>query len=166
MSDEFQLKSMSIGAVDKALERAEHYRLLNDPAQAESVCLDVLEVDPENQRCLTVLLLAMTDQFVEGAPHAGEKKTREYLGRMKDEYRRVYYTGIVHERKARAFLARGLSGVFAYESFVEAMAWYEKAEPLRPAGTDDPILRWNNCVRSIQRRNLRPIEDHWEQPLE
>ena len=28
------------------------YRLLNDPEQAESICLDILEVEPGNQEAL------------------------------------------------------------------------------------------------------------------
>jgi hypothetical protein len=56
-------KVISTDAVAKAVEKAEHYRLLNDPEQAESICLDVLAVAPDHQIALRVLLLAMTDQF-------------------------------------------------------------------------------------------------------
>jgi hypothetical protein len=37
--------------------------LLNEPAEAESICHDVLRIDPENQQALIVLLLTLTDQF-------------------------------------------------------------------------------------------------------
>src|SRR5205807_5788281 len=58
-----EFKPISRDAVPLALEKAERYRLLNEPAQAESICLDVLAVDPENQQALVMLLLALTDQF-------------------------------------------------------------------------------------------------------
>src|ERR1700722_16262182 len=59
-------KPISPDAVPLALEKAERYRLLNEPAQAESICLDVLAVDPDNQRALVMLLLALSDQFLTG----------------------------------------------------------------------------------------------------
>ena len=33
-------------AVPAALAKAERYRLLNEPGEAESICLDVLQIDP------------------------------------------------------------------------------------------------------------------------
>ena len=59
----FELKPLSEKAVPRALERAERYRLLNEPAEAESICQDVLRIEPENQQALISLLPALTDQF-------------------------------------------------------------------------------------------------------
>ena len=59
----FQLKPLSPEAVPAAIEKAMRYRLLNEPAEAESICLDVLEIDSTNQRALVILLLSITDQF-------------------------------------------------------------------------------------------------------
>ena len=56
-----------------ALQKAERYRLINDPTSAESICLDVLTVDPENRQALMTLLLAITDQFGE-APTDGVRR--------------------------------------------------------------------------------------------
>ncbi|MEE2900476.1 MAG: hypothetical protein VX815_18600, partial [Gemmatimonadota bacterium] len=61
-----ELKPLSADAVPVALAKAEHYRLLNEPEEAESICIDILEVDPEHQKALINLLLARTDQFKEG----------------------------------------------------------------------------------------------------
>ena len=36
---EFQLKTLSPEAVPRALAKAERYRLLNEPGEAESICL-------------------------------------------------------------------------------------------------------------------------------
>ncbi len=50
MAERFALKKISKDGVARAVERAEHYRLLNDPEQAESICLDILAVDEDNRR--------------------------------------------------------------------------------------------------------------------
>ncbi len=38
----FELKPLSPQAIPAALEKAKHYRLLNEPGAAESICLDIL----------------------------------------------------------------------------------------------------------------------------
>ena len=63
----FQLKPIAKTSIPRALEKAERYRLLNEPRQAESICLDILAVDSSNQAALIILLLALTDQFGESA---------------------------------------------------------------------------------------------------
>ena len=59
----FKLKPLSKEAVPAALEKANCYRFLNEPVEAESICLDILEVEPENQQAIITLLLSLTDQF-------------------------------------------------------------------------------------------------------
>jgi hypothetical protein len=163
------LKPLSPSAIPAALAKAEHYRLLNEPGEAESICLDVLAIDPEHQQALVVLLLALTDQFEEGL---GDRlqRARDVLPRLRDEYARLYYAGIICERRAKAQLKQGgpVSGYVAYDSFQEAMAWYEKAEVLRPAGSDDALLRWNTCARILARNpHVKPGPlDRSEPPLE
>ena len=158
----FELKPLSREAIPAALEKAVHYRLLNEPGEAESICLDVLRVEPDNQRALIILLLAMTDRFAKGYA-VGDTQIQEVLGRLQDEYERAYYSGIVCERRAKARLGQGSpgSGFAAYEWFRDAISWYEKAEAIRPAGNDDAILRWNTCARMIMQNNLfeRPTEN-------
>ncbi|HEX4468750.1 MAG TPA: hypothetical protein VH080_04410, partial [Gemmatimonadaceae bacterium] len=119
---------------------------------AESICLDILEVDPENQAALVTLLLSITDQFVEEQAD-GVHRARAVLPRLKDDYKRAYYAGIICERRAKAQLHRSALGAadVAAEWFHEAMAWYERAEALRPQGNDESILRWNTCVRLLGR---------------
>jgi hypothetical protein len=146
----FQLKALSKEAVPAALEKAHRYRLLNEPVEAESICRDVLEVDPGNQEALVTLLLALTDQFDDRLGAAVEQ-AREVLSRIRDEYSRAYHTGILCERRAKAHLKRGAprSGHDAYEWFREAMEHYEEATAIRPAGNDEAILRWNTCARIL-----------------
>jgi tetratricopeptide (TPR) repeat protein len=153
---EFKLKVLRTGAIPAALERAERYRLLNEPTQAESICLDILEVDPENQRALIQLLLSITDQFDNS--HSADRAS-PLLVRLSDAYDKAYYRGIVYERRARAQLHRTGPGVAdtAYHLLREAMQCYEKAETLRPADNDETILRWNTCARTIMSEHLRPL---------
>ena len=58
-----QLKNLRSSMVPAALERAKHYRLLNEPELAESICRDVVAVEPENRDAQINLLLSITDQF-------------------------------------------------------------------------------------------------------
>ena len=148
----FQPKPISSESLPMALQKAERYRLIGDPSSAESICLDVLTVDPENQQALVTLLLAITDQFGD-APTEGVRRAREVLPRLQDEYKRAYYGGIICERCAKAQLRSGApkSGEMAYRWLTEAMTWYEKAEARRPPGHDEAILRWNTCGRLLAR---------------
>jgi hypothetical protein len=158
VTDEYRLKRISRDGVPAALQKAERYRVINDPSSAESICLDVLEVEPTNQNALVTLLLAITDQLAE-RPAEGARRAQELLPRLDDEYKRMYYAGIVAERGAKAHLRRATvaSGELAYHLLVEAMEWYEKAEARRPPGNDEAILRWNTCARILTRDpQIRP----------
>jgi hypothetical protein len=163
-----ELKPLSANAIPAALEKAERYRLLNEPAEAESICLDVLEADPENQEALITLLLAVSDRFGKGYG-VSDTQAKELLARVKGEYERAYYAGILAERRAKARLEQGTPGSshYAHDGFREAMIWFEKAEAVRPAGNDDALLRWNTCARIIAKNKLVPREEERvELPLE
>jgi hypothetical protein len=164
--DKLALKPISAAALSSAIEKAEHYRLLNEPMLAESICLDVLATAPHNQRNLVCLILAVTDQFTAGVGPNVKGDLRDYIGRLESEYQRAYYTGIVAEREAAAVLAHSHANLFAYEHFREAMRWYEKAEALSPPGNEETKLRYNTCVRWIQRERLTPAPRDSELPLE
>lgn len=156
------LKPLSKAGIPAALEKAEHYRLLNQPRLAESICLDILAVEPDNARASIALLLALTDQF--GTSSAkGCKQALAIAQSLSDEYSRKYYTGIVYERQASNALTSGIPGADfdAYEWFLDAMECYEQANALRPQGNDDVILRWNTCARTIMQYALheRPSDD-------
>lgn len=162
----FPLKPISRDSIPAALQKAERYRLLGEPSAVESICLDVLALEPDHQQAAITLLLAITDQFPD-APAEGERRAREVLPRLRDEYKRAYYEGIIYERRAKAQLRRGAPGAgeMAYESFRKAMTLYERAEALRPPGNDEAILRWNTCARILE-RNSEDLHEHVEQGYE
>ena len=163
----FPLKRISPSGVPAALQKAERYRLLNDSSAAESICRDIVEIEPDNQQALVVLLLAITDQFGDDLGDS-VRRAREVLPRLKDEYKRAYYAGIISERRAKAQRRQSIpgSGSMAYESFRDAMEWYEKAEAMRPAGNDEAILRWNTCVRVLAADDhLRPRPAEQYEPV-
>jgi hypothetical protein len=141
-------KPIAKEAVPSALEKALRYRLLNEPAEAESICRDVLEADPANQAALITMLLALTDQFEDKFTEAFDS-AKQVLPQLRSEYARAYYAGIIDERWAKAQLARGLPGEAAYNWLREALRSYERAEQLSPPDDPDAILRWNTCVRML-----------------
>ncbi len=160
----FDLKTLSKDAIPAALEKAERYRFLNEPAEAESICLDVLKVSPDNQEALVMLLLALSDRIAKGYGVSDTQAT-ELLGQLKGEYERAYFSGILAERRAKMKLAQGAHGaVWAYDLFREAMHWFEKAEAIRPAKNDDAVLRWNTCARIIEKNKLVPREEDKVEP--
>ena len=165
--DDFELKEITQDGLPAAVRRAEHYRLLQQPELAKSICRDVLAVEPDNQEAIVTLILALTDQFGQSSSVSSPRAAREHIEKLENEYQRSYYAGIISEREARAFLNRGPARGFAYEGFREAMELYERAAATRPAGNDDAILRWNSCVRTIQDRGLEPrLEEAQELGLE
>lgn len=164
---QFELKMLSPDALPAALEKARVYRFLNEPGEAESICRDVLSVDPDNQEALVILLLALTDQFATEVAQAAID-ARSALDRLKDPYARAYYMGIVFERRAKAQVHHCVPGYGprAYEWLREAMRWYERAEAIRPAGNDDALLRWNACARLLMGdQHLTPAVEERAEPL-
>ncbi len=160
------LKSLSKDAIPAALEKAERYRLLNEPGEAESICLDILATEPDNQQAIITLLLELTDRFSKGYG-VSETRVDQLLGQISGEYERSYYAGILAERRAKAKLAQGTPGAnhYAYDELCEAMRQFEKAEKLRPAGNDDALLRWNTCARMMAKNKLAAREEDRSEPV-
>lgn len=154
-----ELRILSDGAIPSALEKAAHYRLLNEADNAESICLDVLALEPQHQRALVLLLLSRTDQIDGGSPDTLER-AREVLPRLNDAYDRAYYGGLICERQAKSVRCqRGRHSKFvAFDWFQLAMEQYQIAIDTGPPETDDAVLRWNTCIRMIERYRLRPAD--------
>ena len=162
----FTLKSISRDSVDGSLAKAERYRLLNEPNEAESICRDILAVDPANRQARVSLILALTDQIHHDTSVFPSAITA-ILG-LETPYDRAYYSGLAWERRAKAFhLAGGhrASGC-VYDWLVKALILFEEAEALRPAGNGDAILRWNACVRFLERhKDLQPKTEEILEPI-
>lgn len=163
------LKPITTAGIEAALHKAERYRLLNDSSAAESICLDILELEPDNQQALITLLLSITDQFGEELSD-GVRRARDVLPRLQDDYKRAYYAGIICERRAKAQLHRGALGSaeVAADWFRDAMVHYARAEAMRPQGNDESILRWNTCVRMLGKHQPagRPQPREYEPALD
>lgn len=164
------LKKLSAAAIPSALAKAERYRLLNEPEQAESICEDVLAIEPGNPEATAMLILALTDQLADGSPDRGHALARaqSLASSVASEYHRAYFRGLIAERRARALLARGGAGsrAAAGEWVREAMARFAEAEPIRPPDDDSAILRWNACVRLIELHpELAAAPEEREEPL-
>jgi tetratricopeptide (TPR) repeat protein len=142
----FTLKQLPHASLEAATQKAAHYRDLNQPEEAESICRDVLDVDPVSQAAWRLLGLSLTDQLMSGRVGLLEESL-EAFGRLTDEYDRVYHVGVAWERAAKAHLERN-EAHSAVTSFEHALQQFEKAEALRPQ-SPDPVLRWNRCVRLL-----------------
>jgi len=146
----FALKALSHDSIGGALAKAERYRLLHEPTQAESICRDILDIEPDNQEALIWLVLAQTDQI--SLDKRAFQKAVASAEKLKGAYERAYYTGIAWERRARALHQESSMGTkhSVYEWIAKALHCFEEAEHLRPAGNDDALLRWNTCVRFLR----------------
>ena len=162
----FELKHLTAAGIPAALDKAEQYRLLNQPWAAESICWDIAAVDAGNQRALRIKLLAQTDQFA--GDMGAARRARESLVKLTDPYEQAYYAGLICERRAKVALEHRVPGsrFTAYDELREAMEWYEQAEAIRPAGDDDTILRWNTCARLLnQSPHIAPRGEEMHEPV-
>src|SRR5881396_3243204 len=103
---DLQLKPISKDGIPEAISKAELYRYLNAPGEAESICRDILAADAENQTALRLLGLSITDQF-NGSPADRFSEAESNFKSLRNEYERLYYVGILNERQAKAQLAAG-----------------------------------------------------------
>ncbi len=157
---ELSLKSLVGHDLKAALEKAAQYRALNQPDEAESICEDVLAVEPNSQAALRILGLAITDglgQSVEAFDQA-----IKVFGKLTSDYERVYHQGVAWERLGKAHLARS-EAHGALTALEHALEHFERASALAPPGAADAILRWNRCVRLMQ--SDRALQDALDAPL-
>src|ERR1051325_6520495 len=150
----FARKAISHDSVAGALAKAERYRLLNEPEVADSICRDILAVEPDNEAALVTFVLAITDQF----PRRSLRDAEEVVLKLAKPYDKAYYRGIAFERWAKAQLDRVPPNV-VYHLIQDALQSFGEAEKLGGEGNADPVLRWNYCVRLLEARpDLAPKE--------
>jgi len=157
---EYKLKRISTAGIPEAIAKAELYRSLNEPEEAESICRDILTIEPQHQLALRLLGLALTDQFTGGASDR-YREAGETFQRLNNPYEQLYYAGILHERRAKAQFNAGQPPHILLPLFEQALHSFAEAEKIRPPENDDAILRWNRCVRLLQ--NPAYVWDVWEQ---
>ena len=151
----YQHKKIARESIPTALEKAERYRLLNQPDQAESIALDILAVAPEHKGALRELGLALTDQFALHPERFGE--VLRVFSRIDDPYETPYMLGLAHERLCRAQLGTGAATETLVGLIEDALRYYAEAEARRPPSNDDALLRWNSIIRLLERHpHLRP----------
>jgi hypothetical protein len=146
---DLKLKTISKSGIAEAIAKAELYRYLNEPEEAESICLDILAADPKHMLGLRTLGLAITDQF-SGGPGDRYAEVEKIFGSLTDAYERLYYTGLLCERRVKAQLRGGRAPHTLLPLLEKALQCFAEAEQVRPPGNDDAILRWNRCVRLLQ----------------
>jgi tetratricopeptide (TPR) repeat protein len=157
---EYQLKRISTAGIPEAIAKAELYRSLNEPEEAESICRDILTIEPQHQLALRLLGLALTDQFSGGASDR-YREAEQAFRQLTDPYGQLYYSGILYERRAKAQFNAGQPPHILLPLFEQALHSFAEAEKVSPSGNDDAILRWNRCVRLLQ--NPTYVWDVWEQ---
>lgn len=155
-----QLKVLTKASIPEALEKAKHYRLLNEPWQADSICRDVLHIEPDNQQAILTLILAISDQIASGNVTV-TTEAKELCKQLKAEYAQKYYCGIIEERYGKAALRRKTprAKYIAYECYRRALEFYEEADKIHPGENQEAVLRWNACVRVIQEHKLQPAPE-------
>ena len=158
---EQKLKPISKAGIGEAISKAEVYRYLNEPGEAESICRDILAVEPDNQTALRLLGLAITDQFTGETSDRYSESESAFRG-LTNEYERIYHLGILRERKAKAQLRAGRLPHTVLPIFEEAMNYFAEAEKISPQSNDDAILRWNRCVRLLESR----MGSEWRKEME
>jgi hypothetical protein len=146
---DLKLKTISKSGIGEAIAKAELYRYLNEPEEAESICRDILVADSSHMLARRTLGLTITDQFTGGA---GDRyaEAETLFQSLSDAYERQYYTGLALERRVKAQLRAGRAPHTLLPLLERALQCFGEAEKIRPASNDDAILRWNRCVRLLQ----------------
>jgi hypothetical protein len=95
---------MSKAGIAEATAKAELYRYINEPEEAESICRDILSLVPDHQLALRMLGLAITDQFL-GAAADRYPEVLSLFQSLRDPYER-FYRYILRAEDGQIFRAR------------------------------------------------------------
>ena len=162
----WELKKLGAKNLAAAITLAKHYRDLNQPEEAESICRDVLDMAPDNEEAWRTLGLALTDRFPTAWMSLFDEACAAFE-KLSSPYERVYYTGIAWERFAKAQLLAGRTHN-AMHAFEEALGRFDEAERCAQKEEPAPILHYNHCVRALTthpelvRASEAPNQPHYE----
>ncbi len=143
----WELKQLRERSLTAAVDLAKHYRALNQPEDAESICRDILDVAPQDEEAWRTLGLALTDQFPVAWMTLFDEACAAFA-KLSSDFERMYYTAIAWERYAKAQLVAGRARN-AIHAFEEALARFEQADELGPPDDPASILHYNRCVRAL-----------------
>ncbi len=143
----WELKQLRARNLTAAVALAKHYRDLNQPEDAESICRDILEVSPGSDDAWRTLGLALTDQFPASWMTLFDDACAAFA-KLSSQYERMYYTGIAWERYGKAQLVAGRANN-AIHAFEQAIRLFDKADEMGMADDPGPILHYNRCVRAL-----------------
>jgi tetratricopeptide (TPR) repeat protein len=155
---ELRLKAISKSGIAEAISKATVYRYLHEPEEAESICHDILAIEPENQTALRMLGLAITDEFTGQASDRYAEAEKIFRG-LADPYERDYCLGLLYERRAKAQMRTGRPAQSVVGLFHEALQHFERAEKIHPPENDDAVLHWNRCVRLLEKMPRLEVEE-------
>ncbi len=145
------LKTIAVESVPSALEKAQQYRRINEPNEAESICLDILAVVPDHQEAMKTLLLALTDKFTDYGLNPSFEQAEKIVAKLDTSHLKAYYSGIIYERRGKYHLKKGGPGAnsLAYGWLAKAMESFNQAMMEGDPKNQEAVLRWNSCVRII-----------------
>ncbi|MBX3216356.1 MAG: tetratricopeptide repeat protein [Labilithrix sp.] len=161
-----ELKALRARNLSSAVNLAKHYRALNQPEDAESICRDILDVAPDDEEAWCTLGLALTDQFPTAWMTLFDAACAAF-SKLGSEYERMYYTGVAWERYAKAQLVAGRAEN-AIHAFEQALGRFERADALGSPDDPAPILHYNRCLRALTtdpdllRASTAPYEPAYE----
>jgi hypothetical protein len=163
-----ELKKLKPEAIQEALIKARQYRLLNEPDEAESICLDILAADPDHQDAMIHLILALTDKFADNGLEPYFRQAKDMVEQLGDAHCKAYFTGIIYERRGKYHLKQGGpgSGALVFDWLAKAIKAYGEALSDCDPDNQDAVLRWNSCARIINKHpDVRPMHDDNEEML-
>jgi len=143
----WELKQLRARDLEAAVALAKHYRDLNQPEDAESICRDILDVSPGSDDAWRTLGLALTDQFPTSWMRLFDDACAAFA-KLSSHYERMYYTGIAWERYAKAQLELG-NNKNAIHAFEQAIRLFDEADELGSSEDPGPILHYNRCIRAL-----------------
>ena len=139
----YELKRISTAGIAEAISKAELYRSLNEPEEAESICRDILAIEPQHQLALRLLGLALTDQFTGGRLGSLPRGGTESFSSSMIRYERLYYAGIAYGAAREGAAPRGAAAAYAAAALRagSAVVW---------GGGKDPSGRERRCHPSLE----------------
>ena len=161
-------KNLESADLDAALAAAQASWAELRAEETESICLDILELDPNHRSTLDLLLRCRIELLKKGLPQS-VARAQELIPQLDSDFDQAFYSGMIREAQARYLLekrGRATSGV-AYSWFRHAMDDFAAASNL-DAGRVEPKLHWNACLRTLENNPqcVPPPEDGEDHGIE